>query len=1319
MRNRHWLIYIVLFLFAVNAIYFINKKFRTIEKVIISSIEKKIESSFGVKIDIEKFTLNDQEITFQNISAENNIFKADIDMIFIRFSLRNIIFSDTDPILESIKIYNPEITVTDFSMPESNESEKVSFTLPEKPFFSNAGIVNGKIIIQKKSYHFSLFKSIPDFNLNLNWGDSLKVSLTADSLNAIKAYGFVKDKKYDFDLDIKELGFEKMEITEDNFPSPRISLKAKITDSEINYTGKIGNVSVPGKITRIEDITTDEFSFKGNDLQFDFQANLVKTIYGNASLKGSITDLMTKPHLLAFVDAKYEYNKYDVYSQGNLEAVYDYYFNTDYPTTFLLTGDSVKYRDIKGENLKIKGSLDDRGIFFNEISFYWQNNKVKVSGVYPDYKNFDLAVRADSASFRPGEVNISGNFRANMKLNNDGNILINSASPDLNVSFKDIHFPELNAQYIISNDNFSLNLKDEKSSISANIKGTPGLQNISGKVNFDHFSLKEMTDNIYNLPNLTGKIHIAKNTDRTEIKSNIRIFEDKFGKLDGLFAGKFIADHKDKKTFFYMKSQSAVYNYENFSADILASGTFDSLKTEIFNINDKIDVEVSCSKKDKFKSRIRLKGKNIPVKNYMKYYFEYENWKKYTGNADFDILYDGYDNDKLSGKVKLNNLSNGFLKKINCNFSLNGKLSSINIDSLKIKNEKNEIIEADIFLNPSEKQIKAVADFSNIHLSDWFKNLPVNGNISAYAGINIGNNKQTADLKMTASQLSINKFIADSVAVNLSQKQDFLEIEQFEINSKDLSLNMEGNLGLNFFNNNYKHPEMQTKLNIEGDLLKSLVPLSDFISDAKSKFRISSFWSISDNNLKIDSMDFAVSNAEMMLGDGQNKIDNFDFQFNISNDSLKIKNFSFEMGKGKVFAENEFKDKRNFRLLNVNMGTLKISSDKSGIPIHLPGYMRKNDFAYFGIKGRNDNYFKILGPNDQIDIEGNLIITNGDMIYPPYTKNILNFFNSFKESASFQNDDLNQYPFKLDLLLKFSENNRYVTFPLSLKLNERSFIHIIYDDNWFVRDMLIRSEEGSLEMFGTDFETDYAEVTFGKLRNYASVYGSFYRQAGDGTRISLEIMPREEKNALGTLEFKLTSDDPEDRTTSEILAKLKYNQSIENLPYYQQQYLLTDEALQIAGYEIQATFLDPILYPIETWIRKMFYLDYLYVKPGIVENLFNEYAVTSDNDIIGPSEEKTETGNFGTGILLNNLKVNAGRYIYPKLFLDYGTLFQEITNITSTKLAVSHTISLRYDLPKKYKLKFKYIIDGEKRNHATEIRLEKSFRFNFGDIFYK
>ena len=233
------------------------------------------------------------------------------------------------------------------------------------------------------------------------------------------------------------------------------------------------------------------------------------------------------------------------------------------------------------------------------------------------------------------------------------------------------------------------------------------------------------------------------------------------------------------------------------------------------------------------------------------------------------------------------------------------------------------------------------------------------------------------------------------------------------------------------------------------------------------------------------------------------------------------------------------------------------------------------------------------------------------------------------------------------------------------------------------------------------------------LRNEVNIRGTFYKKAADGTLITLDVFTEKTKDGRVDLQFRLNSDDPQDEML-DIISKLRYNRSMDEISESQKNSLLQDEIIQLAGMEIGTFLFNPLIYPLENRIRQWLDLDYFQIQTEIIQNFFNKYNSNQNSNELLIEENSSEYDQVDKDyyMFLNNLTIRMGKYISNDLFLDYQAQFQKPEDLAvGSDMGIYHYFALRYDLPYKFKISYKYNLLPFKEDDSHEILLERSFKF--------
>ncbi|MDD2332734.1 MAG: hypothetical protein PHI68_08815, partial [Candidatus Cloacimonetes bacterium] len=384
----------------------------------------------------------------------------------------------------------------------------------------------------------------------------------------------------------------------------------------------------------------------------------------------------------------------------------------------------------------------------------------------------------------------------------------------------------------------------------------------------------------------------------------------------------------------------------------------------------------------------------------------------------------------------------------------------------------------------------------------------------------------------------------------------------------------------------------------------------------------------------------------------------------------------------------------------------------------IPGFTLPKTTTTIALKGRNSRYASISGPFDDMKILGDLTISDSSVVFPPNTENLLKMINSVRDVGKpKKKSDPQPLPFNLDLMVDLQENLRYVTFPVNIEIMSNSYIHVVYDGNkWIVNDALFASEKGNIDFFGTIFQVDFLSFRIVDAQDLMSVDGDFISRTADGTVVTLNVRTDSDlsKDFLNRISFNLVSDNPDDVSATQILSRLRYNRSMEDLTPEEKQSLLQDEALGIVSQSLNSTLLAPVFYPIQNRIRRFLRLDAFTIQAGFIQNLFTEYQTDSQqlSEIVDMKQLNSDIVQFSSSILLNNLSIGMSKYLGRKIYLDYNFKLQEATDIYSkTQILVRHDTGIRVVLPERLRLSYTFTYEPVEEDVIHEIMLQRSFRF--------
>jgi len=590
---------------------------------------------------------------------------------------------------------------------------------------------------------------------------------------------------------------------------------------------------------------------------------------------------------------------------------------------------------------------------------------------------------------------------------------------------------------------------------------------------------------------------------------------------------------------------------------------------------------------------------------------------------------------------------------------------------------------------------------------------------SAHPGMLIG-------AKVSAPKLVIPDVIElEDLRLEATQDQTKLTVDSLYVSSKGLAkLSGSGALDYNLLSGTFFDGNSRLQVKADGELFDWLNNNVAMVLDAGGRSYLNLEIGTREEQFIITKGNIDIRSGYLQLKDQTEPITAINMAASVTDNRVSIDRASLIMGNGRMRFHNEFEEdsSNHFFVGFLDLGILKLAIDEPGILANIPYFTAPRTLSNIVMRGRDNPYLTVLGPFDDMKIKGDLYLSEGQALYPPNTDNLLSLVYSFRGALSRPEAQTTAsepapLPFSLDLMIHLRDNIRYVTYPASLDIQPGGLLHLVYDgQTWSAREASFSSERGKIDFLGTVFQAEYLNVNILESQNLLIIDGSFFKRSADGTIITLRVTTNRDssKPLMERLEFNLSSDNPRDRSITDILARLRYSQPTNELTGTQEQNLLQDEALSLISDNLNASLLSPMFYPFENQVRRFLKLDSFSINVGFIQNLFTQYSNDPNQlaEYVDMQHLMDDITQFSSTILLNNLSVSASKYLGRKLFLDYTLSLQEATDLQQrTRILVSHDTSLRLFLPQQFKLgyTFKYEPQDERLSH--ELMLERSFRF--------
>ena len=1326
MKKRKWLIIIVALLILVNLSFLIFIKSGYLSNYIETRFISTLEEKLNADVSYSVFNFNERQLSIHNLSmnSKDSTFSADLESIRADYNIWDIILHGVSKngIIEKIEVKRPVITLSvtqkENSSDKKNSRQSSDSFDPEdidlKPLFmiNSVSITDGLFEVEYLSKDVSLKQKLKNINLTLN-GDKYKTV----ELNALSSRGTIalstelRTKSIEYaDLIIKKFSVDSLNIAQIDYLKTEISTEVHYEDKQISYNGSIDNISTEVMNYKIgsekiafaglnDSITVASEHISVNDDMVQFKAGLKNILSDNRIIDADAHCKVSLGQFHKDVSGIVEAN---VSAKGNLmnpEAD----FNVFLPET--------KYQNHVVKSCSISGNYANNIVNFNLNNLEYLGNTLKGKGSANTNGDFSINVSGKSIAYSHESTNVKSNIEASFAFI-DKRMEGYAELSNLNIKNESLDIKNLTGTAEIKDDNVSVNLitrtrrTGEKLEITAeyNIKD----QSYEGNIDLRRFGLNDiLTKKISQLnPSFNGKLDFTGSKKNINIETKIRFYDKNFGKLDGYLDSRIALDFLRKTSFVSLKTNNAKYNYEKFDINLMARGTLDSLRSVRCNINRDITIDFKVVMTEAKRLAFKIKAKRLPLNKYLRYVDASPSAKNTYGIVSTELNFDSAKRNAVNGRITIENFNFDGEKFGSFGFKISGRQDSLRLHNISLKGVGSKTFTGDVTLDLTKGKLKAAElvmnklDIGYILLN----NENFKGNFTGKLNFSESNN--TFSLRMKGSNVKLVSYPIDNLNIDVQQRTRKLIINEFFVNNSYNNLRITGSLDHNFIDNTTWGNREKLLVAYNGDLMRTLSDNIPPLHHGRSKSSALIEVGVKNDNISLLHGEIKIQDGLVEIDDQPTDLTDLFAHITILNDTIRIERFDFLLGTGRVHISNtDIGDENQLAMNNLQLGNIRIKTDPEGVLAHIPDFMPNKRVVNAVIKGRDSEYFEVNGPFDDMQIIGDVIVSNGDFIFPAGVKSLVNLINQKNTMNTAQTSkEMANLPFTLDLTARIGKQIRYVTHPANVTMDPDGFLNLVYDNGEFiVREAQFSSEKGTLDMFGTTFKASTINVTLNQFNVDPDLEIVFEKKISDGTTISLIIEPDD----YNSLQFKLESDNSDDNTISDILAKLRYDSGYDELSSKQKQSLMQDDAIEIAGYSIENVLISPVLSPVETRLRKFFKLDYIYIQPGFIQNLFHMYYNNDSGD-----EAINQQSGVSTGVLLSNLSLSFGKNIYDNTFIHYKGIIQEITDLRSEKLKLSHTLRLTFDLPGKYQFSYSYIIDEEEEMRSHEVKLEKSFKFS-------
>ena len=1350
MKNKRWLFILLGILFLINISFFVITRYARYDRWLIDYLTAFVEEQFDASTTVRNLRITDTQLHLSDVVlADNNgVYRIEVSHIYVNYNLLKVIFSNIklSKAVESISIIEPKISVRldNLTTKQSGTQTDGVPSLSEIPDFSDyfrmLNVVDGSISIEYLSEHITYRDSFLDLEMNIandrtssinlnlrrekrkitaeeNIGEIsktlpvLSVEMEADKGKLLSLHTILQNY-HPMELNLRDIGdIDFLVYLEGTYLEGIFHAEGIISDLQAFY-GDRGITAETIDLFSYDDrwlIQTDNLFIDGNQTRVDID----------------LRDIISRPHFDAtLVSEQIPMEKYLPQIRGRFDLRGRLSGNFDNPSGTLRA--ESEHIHLYGENIedvKIEADYTE-----NQVTIYlqhalWQDNILSGEGVYSVEEGLFLSMKEPGLSFRYNDFDFRTDLQAELFLRED--LEVQAILDSLDISNERFSLAGLSLRGRMANDDIDIDVSGERFNLSA--WGNYRDEELYALLRLQGFNtnnlIKNRTRLLNSYPHLNGDIEISYLNKLFHLHTALRMYNLQFGELEGNIRSYLEIDFLNDRSLFSLETIHASYRYEPISILLQGEGTTDSLDIDTFHINDDLKANLSLKINPSPSFSFNLSGENVEFQRYLHYFITPYTANHFGGKIDLDIELDFPHT--ISGRARGSGISYKKLGPYNNELVFNlinsqdGNQKSFRDGVVEVSNRLSNLQDdvlafaTGIVQLNNDLDIDITAYLDSLSLQELMPEIELQGLVDSEWYYRRAARENEIGFHLQASSVSYQGLRLDSLRAEARQQDQILYIDEFQARGDDLfTASIEGTLGYNLITNRFYSGDDQVDLHFRGDLIKILAHNFDFLEEGNSVTELELHFGIRQDELSVMSGHFTLEGENLKVLNQPVRAEDIHIALQFADNRLSVEKFESRIGEGRILVRNEIRENEyDFEIGMLKLGHFYSHTTDNGITIHIPSYFPHNSVGNVVVRGRDSEEAEIRGPFDDMFIIADLYLSNASVTYPRDTENLFKLINVAAERR--RRLDPQPLPFELDLNLIARNQVRYVTYPLNLLLLPDSYIRLLYQDTeWIPADAFFSSESGSLDMFGTTFNLDYADFYINHDLNDYRFKGTFFRYAADGSLITLEVYNEtngDPKEILQNMKFELESDNPEDRTTLHVLSKLRYNRRLEDIPRSQQNALMQDEFLQLAGMGLAGAIVDPLIFPLANRARQFFKVDYFSIRPSLIENLVQTYGF---NEQGREPQEENEIIQFGKNILLNNLSINIGKFLSRDLYTDYEFLLQRPVDVVGQRdLLVYHNFTFHYTLPLHLRLSYRFYLKPEEERNSHEVFIRRSFSF--------
>jgi hypothetical protein len=1303
------------------------------------------------EVTIDELHISDRQLLAQGItytSADSSI-AVKVHRLSVQYNLTRYLFSGfkISKLISDIEIYKPTVHYSYFYKPKPPKAKK-PLVLPDfAHYFKRLQLTEGTAVISAEipvkilqEGYLSISDSFQRINLTAINKSTSDVTLNAFSAKGGKltAKGLL-DKGRLAKVDAEIASFRPLSVSHPDLQNlqTEISLVASLTQDTLK---------APLKYKAEAQIWGTETLFAGNYPVLipylwvktdgrNLNLSLSHSNFGSSEMEGEvrISNLDQKMKFdYVTATANIDLSMFHKELQGYVVVQAKGYGTIDKPELELnATSTQAKYQKYAFRNLNLTGSYNNNELAFNLPELVFENQIINCSG------NLNPLYRTINAHLETKPIKImSQPYLATANLDVYAELWEKYPFIDATINQLDFNYDLATLQGVRGKVKLIPLASDNNLYLDANISGDNGFnikvigdiisRNLLLDAKFDNLEVAELYSQpkvIELNPYLNGDIKAIITGENVLLQTLLGVKLDKPVPVNTPLDALGTFNYKTKEASLHLIGKNGMMNYQPLNFELSAMLKDNLLTVQGFKFNDFISLSGAINLSNYRDLNFALNLKNIGYLDIVHYFPQLDiNLPEFYGLNVF-AEYNRENLGKLRANAYLSYIDLLAVTPFSLKLELNGPVDSIQVAGNIHNSEQNILIlSGNIGFQP-ELNISLDAGFQDLAIQNVIINSPLTGKLNGIAGITwhkIEERKPELELRanLLSEDITIKNFTINTAVIQGKQTPQQLIVDSLFVQTAGLfKLNGSGAINYNALYNEFFEGPEQLNLNVEGELFGWLKNLTPYILEAKGRSSLSISIGTSEDQFLVSSGKININNGFIRLKDQTEPLANINIRGGFDKNRLIIEYGQVQMGEGKLIFNNIFEadNSDHFMLGFLDLGIFRAMCEEPGILVNIPKYTTPRSLTKVILRGQNSRYATIRGPFDQMKISGEAVASNTNVLYPPDTENLLTMASTVRGSTKKKTSEPNPLPFILDVKLIVGENVKYVTYPAELRVVPGGYLHLAYDGlSFFVKEASFSSEQGTVDIFGTIFQVEKVNLTLVDSQNLLGLEGIFYKRAPDGSMITLSAITSSDytKSFMERLQLSLTSDNPEDKTISQILARLHYTGT--ETPDRTQGEFWQDEALGLISGNLDASLFTPILSPIENYIRRTLHLDSFTINAGFIQNLYTEYTNNPQQfaEYTDMNQLSSDIAKFSSSILLNNLSISMSKYLGSSIFLDYMLKLQEATNLQNrTRILVSNEASIRLILPKNYRVAYTVTYEAQEKKTSHEIMLSRFIRF--------